>query len=61
MDIVLVIVLFVNAYVIVNFRLNIKHFYEKENKVTESSFGAIFSLPPFSKLPAKGKRYYFRY
>ena len=61
MDILLVIILFINAYVIVYFRLNIKHYYEKENNLTESNIGAIFSVPPYSKLPKKGKTYVYRY
>jgi len=61
MDIVLYIILFLNAYVIIYFRLNIKHYYEKENKLAESNFGALFSFPPYSKLSVRGKIYFRRY
>lgn len=51
------IIIMIDAYAIVYYRLVVKYYYESENDVKESNFGAIFSFPPHSKLSDKGKRY----
>lgn len=61
METILAIVILIDAYAIIFYRLMTKHYYEKENNIVESNLGAIFSFPPHSKLSAKGKRYSRRY
>lgn len=39
----------------------VKYYYENENNVKESNLGALFSFPPYSKLPERGKHYAKRY
>jgi len=55
------IVLFVDAYVIVYYRLLVRHYYEQATGRQESTFGALFSLPPYKILPPAGRRYAKRY
>lgn len=57
----LAILILIDVYTIVFYRLMIKHYYEKDNNLKESSFGAIFSFPPYSKLSMKGKQYSRKY
>lgn len=61
METFLTIVILIDAYAIVFYRLMVKYYYEKECSVKESSFGAIFSFPPYRVLSNKGKRYVVRY
>ncbi|WP_126456983.1 hypothetical protein [Sulfuriflexus mobilis] len=61
METILAIIILLDAYAIIFYRLMVKHYYEKENNTKESNFGAIFSLPPHSKLSDKGKHYSKRY
>jgi len=61
METLIGIIIIIDAYAIVYYRLMVKHYYEKENGVTENNFGAIFSFPPHSKLSDIGKRYSKRY
>lgn len=61
METLLAIIIMLDAYAIIFYRLMIKYYYEKENNVKESNFAAIFSLPPHSKLSETGKRYSRRY
>lgn len=49
------------VYVIVYYRLMVKYYYEREHGVRESIFGALFSFPPYSLLPDKGRIYARRY
>ncbi|MDH3309861.1 MAG: hypothetical protein OEN49_06585 [Gammaproteobacteria bacterium] len=53
--------LVVSAYVVIYYRLLVKHFYEKHLGVRESTFGALFSFPPYRVLPEAGKKYARRY
>jgi hypothetical protein len=57
----LAVVLVIDVYVIVYYRLLVKYFYEKEKGVKESTLGALFSFPPYGQLPDRGKRYALRY
>ena len=54
-------VLVISAYVVIYYRLLVRHYYEKFHNVRESTFGAIFSFPPYKALPDKGKKYARRY
>lgn len=61
METMLAVVILIDAYAIIFYRLMVKHYYEKENNIKESNFGAIFSFPPHNKLSEKGKHYSRRY
>lgn len=61
MRLVVGIVLVIDVYVIVYYRLLVKHYYEQAHDIKEGAVGALFSLPPYSRLPAKGQRYARRY
>jgi hypothetical protein len=51
----------VAGYVVVYYRLLVRHFYEQQYNVKESTFGALFSFPPYSRLDTLGKKYARRY
>jgi hypothetical protein len=53
--------LVVNGYVLVYYRLLIKHYYEEQHGVKEGTFGALFSFPPYRRLSEKGRKYARRY
>jgi len=55
------ILLVVNGYVLIYYRLLVRHFYEEQHGVKESTFGALFSFPPYSRSPELGKKYARRY
>lgn len=61
MRILLSTLLVVSAYVVVYYRLLVRHYYEKHLGVRESTFGALFSFPPYRVLPEAGKKYARRY
>lgn len=54
-------VLVASAYVVIYYRLLVRHFYEKQHHLKESTFGAIFSFPPYKALPEPGRKYARRY
>ena len=58
---VLGMLLVVNGYVLVYYRLLVRHYYQEQQGVKESTFGALFSFPPYQRLPASGKKYARRY
>jgi ABC-type branched-subunit amino acid transport system permease subunit len=58
---VLGILLVVNGYVLIYYRLLVRHFYQEQQGVKESTFGALFSFPPYQCLPDLGKKYARRY
>lgn len=58
---VLGILLVVNGYVLIYYRLLVRHFYQEQQGVKESTFGALFSFPPYQRLPELGKKYARRY
>lgn len=57
----LAVVLLLDLYAVVYYRLLVKHYYEKTSGVRESGFAVVFSLPPYSALPEKGRIYARRY
>jgi uncharacterized membrane protein HdeD (DUF308 family) len=58
---VLGILLVVNGYVLIYYRLLVRHFYQEHSGVKEGTFGALFSFPPYQRLPELGKKYARRY
>lgn len=61
MRVFLAIALLLDGYAIVYYRLLVKFYYEKQHGVRESTFGALFSFPPYKALPEKGRKYARRY
>lgn len=55
------VVLLIDVYVIVYYRLLVKYHYEQATGLKESAFGALFSLPPYAALTERGRRYARRY
>lgn len=51
----------IDVYIIVYYRLMVRYYYEQAHGVRESTFSALFSFPPYSQLPDKGRRYARRY
>jgi len=58
---VLAVVLVVSAYVVIYYRLLVRYHYEKQYNVKESTFGAIFSFPPYKNLGEPAQKYVRRY
>lgn len=58
----LAIVMIISGYVVIYYRLMVRHYYEQHNNLKESTFGALFSLPPPGKrLSENGQKYAKRY
>lgn len=55
------VLLIASTYVVVYYRLMVRHFYEKKRGRRESTFAALFSFPPYRSLPESGKKYARRY
>jgi uncharacterized membrane protein HdeD (DUF308 family) len=53
--------LVVNGYVLIYYRLLVRHFYQEQYGVKESTFGALFSFPPYQRLSELGRKYARRY
>lgn len=53
--------LIMTVYVLVYYRLLIRHYYEQATSRKESTFGAVFSLPPYKLLPPVSRKYVKRY
>jgi len=53
--------LVVIGYVLIYYRLLVRHFYQEQYGVKESTFGALFSFPPYQRLSELGKKYARRY
>jgi hypothetical protein len=53
--------LVVTGYVVIYYRLMVRHFYQRQFNVKESTFGALFSCPPYGRLDDLGKKYARRY
>lgn len=49
------------AYVVIYYRLLVRYFYEQQHNVKETTFGALFSFPPYARLDSSGKKYARRY
>lgn len=58
---VLGILLVVNGYVLVYYRLLVRHFHQERNGVKEGTFAALFSFPPYQQLSESGRKYARRY
>jgi uncharacterized membrane protein HdeD (DUF308 family) len=55
------IALVINGYVLIYYRLLVRHFYQEQHGIKESTFGALFSFPPYARLSELGKKYARRY
>jgi len=55
------ILLVIIGYVLIYYRLLVKHFYEEQHGVKESTFSALFSIPPYRRLSKPGRKYARRY
>ena len=55
------ILLIMTVYILVYYRLLIRHYYEQATAKKESTFGAVFSLPPYKALPEASRKYVKRY
>jgi hypothetical protein len=55
------ILLVINGYVLIYYRLLVKHYYEEQHGVKEGTFGALFSFPPYRRLSVPGRKYARRY
>jgi len=58
---VLAAVLVVSAYVVIYYRLLVRYYYQKQFNVKESTFGAIFSFPPYKNMGEPAQKYVRRY
>ena len=61
MENLLAVILIIDIYVVIYYRLMVRHHYEKQFNIRETNFAAIFSLPPYSKLSEDGKKFSKRY
>lgn len=55
------ILLIASVYALIYYRLLVRHYYEKTTRKKESTFGAVFSFPPYRILPVEGRKYAKRY
>lgn len=55
------VLLVVTGYVVIYYRLLVRHFYEQQYQVKENTFGALFSFPPYGRLDVLGRKYARRY
>ena len=61
MQTVIGILLITSVYILIYYRLLVRHYYEKAAQKKESTFGAVFSFPPYRILPPEGRKYAKRY
>lgn len=61
MDIAIGIVLVLDVYAIVYYRLLVRHFLKTDRGVSESTFGALLTPPPWRDLSPLGRKYAKRY
>lgn len=61
MDIAIGIVLVLDVYAIVYYRLLVRHFLKADGGVSESTLGALLSPPPWRGLSPLGRKYAKRY
>lgn len=55
------VVVLLDAYVLVYYRLMVRHHYEQARGVSEGTFWALLSFPPYACLPEAGRKYARRY
>lgn len=55
------VLLVVSGYVVIYYRLLVRHFYQQQYNVKETTFAALFSFPPYGRLDDLGKKYAKRY
>ena len=57
----IVLVLFLDVYAIVYYRLLVRWHYEQQSGARESALGVLFSFPPYTVLADRGRQYVRRY
>lgn len=55
------VVVLLDAYVLVYYRLMVKYHYEQAHGVREGTFWTLLSFPPYARLPKAGRQYARRY
>ncbi len=55
------VLMILSGYVLIFYRLMIKHHYEMHNQLKEGTLSTIFSFPPYRLLPAVARKYLLRY
>lgn len=55
------VLLVVSGYIVIYYRLLVRHFYQQQYRVKETTFAALFSFPPYGRLDDLGKKYAKRY
>ncbi len=55
------VIVILDVYVLVYYRLLVKHYYEQAQGISEGTFWTLLSFPPYGRLPQAGKRYARRY
>lgn len=61
MDTAIGIVLVLDVYAIVYYRLLVRHFLKADGGISESALGALLSPPPWRDLSPLGRKYAKRY
>jgi len=61
MKTLLLILLLLDVYVLIYFRLMVRYYYQCQYQTKESAFWALLSPPPYRRLDKKGKAYARRY
>lgn len=54
-------VVFFDVYVLVCYRLLVKHHYQQAHGVSEGIFSVPWCFPPYTRLPVAGRKYARRY
>jgi len=55
------VLLVVNGYVLIYYRLMVRHYYQEARGIREGTFGTLFSFPPTRGIPEAGRKYVRRY
>lgn len=61
MDIAIGIVIVLDVYAIVYYRLLVRHFLKADGGIQETTFGALLTPPPWRDLSLLGRKYAKRY
>ena len=61
MDVAIGTILLIDVYALVYYRLLVRYFLEQDRGIKETTFAALFSLPPYRLLSDIGRKYAKRY
>lgn len=61
MDVAIGTILLIDVYALVYYRLLVRYFLERDQGIKETTFAALFSLPPYRLLSDTGRKYAKRY